>query len=233
MCTLSAGIVPGFSLIMLSLGFMSFNPGSPATSADLEKWFSAARMSTYAYHASPVDLYVWNTRITKAFLEDIQHVEVLLRNRINDAVTPRYGAQWFSSTDLALSSQAREAVSKAHRRAGGPSASPDKVIAELNLDFWRFLITHRHRATIWPLVQKTLHGPPSLEKFEAEVKKIYALRNRCAHHEPLVHQDQNRQDQKIARATTALNRVAAWISPDACAWIISVSRVAEIRNQHP
>ena len=48
----------------------------------LQEWFSPARLSRY--RIEPVDTwYVWNTRISKAFLEDISHVEVLLRNFID------------------------------------------------------------------------------------------------------------------------------------------------------
>lgn len=57
----------------------------PVTLADLQRWFSAERMDTYVRSAQATgcdvaDLYVWNGRISKALLEDVAHVEVLLRN---------------------------------------------------------------------------------------------------------------------------------------------------------
>lgn len=57
----------------------------PVSLADLERWFSSERMDTYVRSAKAtgcdaVGLYVWNERISKALLEDIAHVEVLLRN---------------------------------------------------------------------------------------------------------------------------------------------------------
>ena len=52
--------------------------------AKLGKWFSAARMGRYAGAPDPAALYVWDTRLQKAFLEDIFCVEVLLRNFISE-----------------------------------------------------------------------------------------------------------------------------------------------------
>lgn len=49
----------------------------------VEQWFSGPRMSTYRRYRDPEAVYVWNTRLSKPYLEDIQHVEVLLRNRID------------------------------------------------------------------------------------------------------------------------------------------------------
>ena len=49
----------------------------------VEQWFSEPRMSTYRRYRDPEAVYVWNTRLSKPYLEDIQHVEVLLRNRID------------------------------------------------------------------------------------------------------------------------------------------------------
>lgn len=60
--------------------------------SELDRWFSSERMSTYSFHSDPEALYVWNNHVTKAFLEDIQHVEVLLRNRADTAVSPQYGS---------------------------------------------------------------------------------------------------------------------------------------------
>ena len=48
--------------------------------ATLEGWFSAPRMARYADARDPAALYVWDARLSKALLEDISHVEVLLRN---------------------------------------------------------------------------------------------------------------------------------------------------------
>ena len=67
----------------------------------LEEWFSSARLSRY--RIEPVDAwYVWNTRISKASLEDISHVEVLLRNFIDVRLNADAGIRcWWDSLTFA------------------------------------------------------------------------------------------------------------------------------------
>lgn len=115
---------------------MASNNNSPTS--DLDKWFSAARMSTYAHHPDPEALYLWNTHVTKAFLEDIQHVEVLLRNCVDTAVAPSYGARWYANPAIPFDQPVRKSIQKARRRAGTSRESmppPGRVIAELSFDF--------------------------------------------------------------------------------------------------
>lgn len=217
---------------------------------NLDRWFSPERMKTYSFHSDPEALYLWNTRITKAFLEDIQHVEVLLRNCVDLAVSSKYGHQWYTNTDIPFNAQAKKSIRKAERRAGSArntSPPPGRVIAELSFDFWRFLFTNTYSSTIWPLVQKTLHaipqsnstkrsthiGVPSLQDFRCEVVVIYTLRNRCAHHEPIVKPNLKFEDTALDRVQGALSLVANWINPQAAQWIESNSRIPDLRRTRP
>ncbi|WP_055427022.1 Abi family protein [Bifidobacterium aesculapii] len=58
-------------------------------------------MSTYVRSAQTtdcdvIDLHVWNGRISKALLEDIAHVEVLLRNFISERLAKACGHEdWY------------------------------------------------------------------------------------------------------------------------------------------
>lgn len=204
-------------------------------STALDQWFSVARMSTYNRHPSAEQLYVWNTRITKAFLEDIQHVEVLLRNCLDRALSYRYGDRWYSNPALPLSSEARRSVRKAVRRAGktGGVPFPGQVIAELSFDFWRFLLTRAYQSTVWPLVQHNLVADSSRITFETDVAAVYALRNRCAHHEPVVKQDAVAEAEYLNNVVEALHRVANSIDPAAAVWIASCSRIEQLRSERP
>jgi len=214
----------------------AFSDNDPTV--DLNSWFSGARMSRYAFHPAVEDLYVWNTRLSKALLEDIQHVEVLLRNRVDSALSPDYGSHWFNNTQIPFDHLARKSIGKAQRRAGGTDAVPTpsgKIIAELSFDFWFFLLSSRYQTTVWPKLQATLIGspPPSLAAFRGEVELIYRLRNRCAHHEPLVQASRPAEDSYLDRRQLALDRTARWISPAAADWILSHSRIAGLRELRP
>ena len=50
-------------------------------------------METFSGQKNPVDLYLWNAQLAKAFLEDIEHFEVLLRNWIDRCVVKAWGGE--------------------------------------------------------------------------------------------------------------------------------------------
>lgn len=226
--------------------------------SDLEAWFSFERMKTYSFHPDPEALYLWNTRVTKAFLEDIQHVEVLLRNHVDTAVSSRYGERWYVHSAIPFDWHAENSVRKASKRAGRkadgrsgsgrqPEPLPGRVIAELNFDFWAYLFTNRYAATIWPLVHKTLVATPasttrkggngtyvpSLTDFKCEVDVVYKLRNRCAYHEPIIRRNRQQEDACLDSAQEAIRLLTMWLNPDAAHWIASHSRLPHLRSVRP
>lgn len=119
---------------------------------DLEHWFSAPRLSKYSHHPDPERLYIYNARITKELLVDIGHLEVLLRNAIDRALSTTYGVNWFLSTRIPpLTHQAQKSINKARQRTHqtiSPPALPGKIIADLSFDFWRFLFTRTYQSTV-------------------------------------------------------------------------------------
>lgn len=227
---------------------MVSNNSSPTS--ELEKWFSSARISTYSHHRDPEALYLWNTHITKAFLEDIQHVEVLLRNCINTAVAPRYGDSWFTHPAIPFDQPAKNSIRKAVRRAStsrDPAPPAGRIIAELSFDFWAYLFTNTYASTLWPLIRKALIGTPipaagdgkpgvlvpTLKDVKNEVDVVYKLRNRCAHHEPIIKQNQQAENDRLDRAQHAIKLLANWLDPAAAQWITTNSRIPELRSSRP
>lgn len=217
---------------------------------NLDKWFSPARMSTYGHHSDPEALYLWNTHVTKAFLEDLQHVEVLLRNCVDAAVAPRYGARWYTNPAIPFEKPAKRAIKKAERRActrRGQTPPPGRVIAELSFDFWAYLFTNTYASTLWPLVRKALIGTPapatdgsesdvfvpSLKDFRSEVDVVYKLRNRCAHHEPIIKKNLQDESDDLDRAQQAIEKLSTWLDPAAAEWIVTNSRLPEVRDHRP
>lgn len=96
------GGVPMFRGIDLPEAYRPQPYHDPTVSREtLQEWFSSARLSRY--RIEPVDAwYVWNTRVSKAFLEDISHVEVLLRNFIDVRLNADAGIRcWWDSPTFA------------------------------------------------------------------------------------------------------------------------------------
>lgn len=131
---------------------------------NLNAWFSPARMNRFAFASSPEKLYIWNNRLSKALLEDIAHVEVLLRNWIDHSMNAEIGNEWMTNVPfcnphynppqhMKISAGGdriyTQNIHKAARRAGGKSAHKDKIIAKLSFDHWRFLLTSSKEPTVW------------------------------------------------------------------------------------
>ncbi|SDL94105.1 hypothetical protein SAMN04488535_1323 [Corynebacterium mycetoides] len=239
---LKAGIDPGPSYQTVYNFDVEVNsrPSGQTTLDDLRAWFSSPRMDTYATHSFPVELYLWNTRITKAFLEDIQHFEVLYRNWIDGILSLEYGPKWFdnqradgTNAGLAFNNMDRRGVNKARTRAGGAAASPGKVIAELTFDFWFHLLDRRHAATLHPKFVAALGYTHSISALITRIAPIYALRNRCSHHEPIIRHDLTEEAAYVGNILESIHRVSSWIDPEAGEWIAGSSRVPELYSLRP
>ena len=100
----------------------------------LQEWFSPARLSRY--RIEPVDAwYVWNTRISKAFLEDISHVEVLLRNFIDVRLSADTGIRrWWESPSYR--SVVSRVTSPGPRRDCGARGSMRPLIRSWRVCHW-------------------------------------------------------------------------------------------------
>lgn len=160
---------------------------------------------------------------------------MLLRNCIHNALTRRYGDRWFDDDRIPFNNAAEKNIRKAKRRAGGGGALPGKIIAELSFDFWRFLLSNHYQASIWPQVKRALKKTPdNRPQFEELVIVVYEMRNRCSHHESIVHQhDRVREVAHLDSVDNAIQKVADFIDPHATAWIKDNSRVSAIRAQRP
>lgn len=212
----------------------------------LERWFSPARISRYRHSEDPAALYLWNTRLSKAFLEDVEHVEVLLRNFISQRLTADCGSPfWFDAADrYHFNGPFTASVRKARHRLsdnGNLDPSADSIVAELSFDNWRFLLAQRHEVTIWRVLIDPKNGGmpyyPGRRRaiFEADVETVRHLRNRASHQEPFIELPQltDLERSRISHYRQALVRTAARIDPEAAAWISTHSRVAGLLLERP
>ena len=97
--------------------------GPPGPPQDLERLFSAERLSTYIDHcggdfAAAVEMYRWNSAITAAFWEPIGHLEVALRNTLDNRLAARHRrlerpGSWLDDPERELSGRARLNISGA------------------------------------------------------------------------------------------------------------------------
>ncbi|WP_223847850.1 ASCH domain-containing protein [Bifidobacterium reuteri] len=214
------------------------------TAVDLCSWFSAERMRRYEESAlDPVALYVWNTHMSKAYLEDIAHVEVMLRNFISTRLASDCGREdWFDQTDhFGFDYEFCKAVERVKRRIryAGHSITPDRVIAGLSLDSWRFLLVRKLEPTVWKALRDRANGGMPYYKsrrrkeFETHIVQLLDMRNRCSHQEPLIRPDADTEREYLDFQWENLLWVARVIDPKAADWIRSQSRVPTLRKLRP
>lgn len=221
--------------------------GNTPTIKQLSEWFSSPRMARYANAPDPASLYAWDVRLQKAFLEDIEHVEVLLRNFIasrlaNDCARITGDRHWYDHADVYnLNDRFLSSIEKARKRLAreGTEADYDHLVASLSLDTWRFLLTRRLEPTVWRALRDKRNGgmphypSKSRSDFEANVVSLYRLRNRCSHQEHLVLDDLTEETNVLDRYEASVQWVARQINPQAHEWIASISRVDAVRNERP
>ena len=216
---------------------------------DLNAWFSTARLSRYASAKDPAALYAWDVRLAKAYLEEVAHVEVLLRNFMShrlsrdcESRTPCHDCRWFDHPELyGLNVSTVSSIDKAKARLSheGRKPSYDRVIAALTFDVWRFMLVRRLEPTVWRALRSRTNGGmpyyPGTKRaeFEIHVAEIYRLRNRCSHQEHLVLENSWDEMAMLDGYSASLRWVAERIDPAAADWIASNSRVDDVRGQRP
>ena len=204
---------------------------------ELETSLSAVRLAKYLAqtdenYQDAMRLYVWNTAASAAFYGALQALEITLRNRINDQLTEKYGAEWVDIDKTSIDffhpdhlDRLRDAK-KDLRGKKSPITPPD-IIANLSFGFWIFLLAGHYEERLWrPMLRKTLPHIPSRRKARQLLTKMKNLRNRIAHHEPIFHLRLDDHYQLILE-------IIGCMSPKQKELVEACSRVKEVLSQPP
>ena len=218
----------------------------------MDSWFSADRMHTFSVSAGNTgcgieELYVWNSRISKAFLEDIGHVEVLLRNFMSRRLAADCGHEdWyrqeshfvFESKDSAKFSDSITAIERRICHDGNP-VTPGRVVAAMSLGSWCFLQGARLEHSVWKALRDPKNGgmpyyrSRNRAQFERHCRMMLGLRNRLSHQEHIVLDDLTAEKQYLDEQAENLDWIARAIDPKAADWIRRYSRIPQVRSQRP
>jgi hypothetical protein len=186
---------------------------------------------------SALALYVWNARMSAAFFEEIHYLEVVLRNRLHEQLT-RLDLQAGGTGDWQhrrewLSDEAIEDLEKARARVErkGRTVAPGRVLTELSFGFWRYLLTSRYHRILWEPGLRFAF--PNLDQamdrrreVEAAIASVYMLRNRIAHHEPILSRDLIADHEAICMAV-------AWMCGETSRWVEDCARVLDLTMRRP
>lgn len=86
-----------------------------------------------------------------------------------------------------INKRSRQAILRAIDRTK-PSDPIGKVIANLTLDFWRYLSVRAREKSLWvPVLHRAFPKESTRPAVDHQIDLLYRLRNRVAHHEPIFH----------------------------------------------
>lgn len=189
----------------------------------LAEWCSGERMRRYLAWAGQcpdhaVSLYSINLQLSESLYVPLQTLEILLRNRTHQVLAARHGPLWFDATTAVLGiarqyDQVRTATADLQRQ--GRAITPGGIISHLTFGFWTMMFNKEHEV-LW---QQTLHrisadpGKRGLRRkqISAPLVRIRQLRNRIAHHEPILHWP-------LRQHHADMMQLMEWIAPPAAAW---------------
>lgn len=216
------------------------------TASHVSKALSTPRMATYghAVGSSPssvraVELYNWNAAVSAALMHPLHVVEVVVRNGIDEALTAAYGPEWpwshsfEQSLPNPLSSYSARQDLIRTRAPYTTARKTSKVIPELRFVFWQNMFTKRHDGRVWRKnLASTFPGLPTdtIQKNRAllhtELESIRKLRNRIAHHEPIIARNLNDDFQKIID-------VISYRCTGTGTWTVANTNVYRLINSRP
>lgn len=186
-------------------------------------------------HTTALSLYQWNTELSAACFEVMAHLEVLIRNAIDNRLhkhvnEPACGIPWFlmpiskgeAQTKISTSIESTRERLRAQKQEIRP-----QIIANLSFGFWTNLFGTQHEQ-LW---RDALHSSFPLSSgrrkdVAAALNNLRLFRNRLAHPDSLLAVDVPFQLRKMLL-------VAGWIDTEASDWLQSIERVTATYSRRP
>jgi hypothetical protein len=198
------------------------------TYPDIEEILSHERFATYLRWAAgardrAVELYTLNAKLSESLYTPLQMLEIALRNRVDQVMANAFGDLWFDLPEYQANIRQVDMLGRVRMdlAAERKTETPGAIVAALTFGFWTSMLGGEYE-NLW---QTTLNriarrddGKGLRRKdLSAPLTPIRILRNRIAHHEPILHWDLPRHYEAIVRTT-------GWLSPIAAAWCRDHSR---------
>ena len=206
---------------------------------DLARTLSSARLEVYLRAAGfnkarALRLYVWNAELSEAFQFPIHMTEVVIRNSVSAVLAAKFGPRWPESREVIgvlggwAVAEMNKTANRLERRYG--DFTEDHFIAALSFGFWIHVLKPEFHRLIWrehlrrafPNLPREISGKDLHQKLD----DIGSLRNRIAHHEPLLRADHSRLHSDIVG-------VIGFVCAQTAAWARAHSKVPTILRSRP
>jgi hypothetical protein len=199
---------------------------------EFEKTLSYERFNRYLGWAGgdrqlAIELYTLNAKLSESLFTPLHMLEVALRNRIYTVLSESVHDHWFDEAEYQKGLRQAEQLAKAKADLAeeNKDSAPDRVVAALTFGYWTAFFGADYEE-VW---RKNLHkiaqhpeGTPLRRKnFSSPLTPIRALRNRIAHHEPILAWNLPKHYGHIIELTE-------WLSPSAAEWSRNHSRFLDV-----
>lgn len=200
------------------------------TLGELEKALSLERFSRYLAWAGgdrhqALALYTLNCQLSESLYIPLHALEIALRNRIHTVASAAVGSQanWYDLPMFQRNSRQVEQLDKAKAdlAANHKPLEPGRVVAALTFGYWTAFFGKDYEQ-LWRQTLKAIARRPdgrqlSRKDFATPLAKLRPLRNRMAHHEPIL-------DWNLPQHYATIVEMTGWLSPAAAHWLQECSR---------
>ncbi|MDQ2925024.1 MAG: Abi family protein [Acidobacteriota bacterium] len=162
-----------------------------------------------------IRLYEHNLVLAESLYGILQGLEVVLRNSIHARLAQ--GLEMPAWYDLLFLQPEQAAMLKRAKQAldrEGKPLDPGRVVAELAFGFWAGLTSAKYE-TIWRdhLVKIIARRPLQRVQLHDRLNSIRKLRNRVAHHEPILFSG------RLPAYVNQIFDTISWMSPTTARWV--------------
>jgi len=188
-----------------------------------EERFAPYVVASFGDKAEALGLYELNTRVSASLYGPMQALEIALRNSFHTALTDAYGAWWFDRGDVIWELFQRRRLADAHLdlvRDKKP-LTPGRIVASLMFGFWTSCLANPYDDVLWRrggLARAFATGGPKPKRTHVNRKlnPLRQIRNRIAHHEPILHFDLPKHHANILE-------ILDWLNPAVSDWAATQS----------
>jgi hypothetical protein len=195
--------------------------------SELERTLSRDRLIPYLNNAAgdtelALHLYEQNTLLAESLYGVLQGLEVALRNVIHRQLSSGLGQlTWWDALPMEQPQALMVQRAKDSLIQAGKHLDAGRVVAELPFGFWTGLTGPRYDG-LWRnhLVKIFPRRPVRRSQVQVRLNSIRKLRNRVAHHEPIL-------SRPLQKDVNQVFDTIAWMSPVTAHWVRSNSSFDE------
>jgi hypothetical protein len=209
----------------------------------IKKALSQARFESYRETADEADevlfaRYQWNAEVSECFYATLTVLEVLMRNRLSEAIAVNFrNPNWLTSAAAWLGDEQKNDVEEGIRYLAkrGHPITQDRMVQEMSFGFWTSLLSRHYEVLIFrniaagafPGMTRAMRTRDNVSR---RIESIRKLRNRIFHFRRIW----NRLD--LLAEFDGILEAIDWLNPKAKELLIPAqcrARFVEMLNRKP